>query len=797
MQQAWIIGAAESCEIRIESPYVSGRHCRLERDSTGWTLEDLGSKNGTFVNGLPLRGKTPVQPTDTITLGRSVPMPWPSLPAPQAVAPARVTAAPQPVVQPTFKSVRLPPVGKSIVIGRGADCDVVLDFPMVSSRHASIEHIDGGWLVRDLGSTNGTYVAGKRITAAVEVRAGDVVGLGSYRLTLGTDGRSLLEQDRRGSAVIEAAHVSVDISGRRLIGEVSLVVGPGELVGIMGPSGAGKSTLLAALVGSQQPAEGRVQIGGTDLHARFDELRGQVGYVPQDDIMHADLTVTQALWYSARLRLPRDFSDKEIRERIAKVIEQLGLGGTEHTRIGSAERRGISGGQRKRVNVAMELITDPPILVLDEPTSGLSSIDALSLIRLLRQLADGGKTIVLTIHQPSVEILKVMDGIAVIAKDESTNNIGTLAWYGPAYPDAALFFDPAAGPAPDAEAILRGLESRPVADWRTVYRNSPTYRQWIAGRLSGRASSATEQAARPVSLADVAFQGLTLVQRMLAVKVADTWNTGILLAQAPLIAILIVGVFGKRMQAPLDAVSFASVASAVGMTTFMLALAAVWFGCSNAAREIVAERAIYRRERMVGLSVLAYLGSKVVILGLLCLLRCLVLLVVVGIGCGLEGSWWFALLVLLLAAAAGVAIGLALSAAAKTAEAAAAALPLIILPLVILGGSLLPLADLPAAATYLADTMPSRWAFEGLVVNEALSRSALEVPDPDEAGEIGEEDMAEPWFSTAGWRARRFTPVVMLAALGGIALYAAYAILTAGEDRRSGGIIAREARIPV
>jgi hypothetical protein len=200
---------------------------------------------------------------------------------------------------------------------------------------------------------------------------------------------------------------------------------------------------------------------------------------------------------------------------------------------------------------------------------------------------------------------------------------------------------------------------------------------------------------------------------------------------------------------------------------------------------------------MVGLSVLAYLGSKVVGLGLLCLLQCLVLLVVVGIGCGLAGSWWFALLVILLAAAAGVAIGLALSAAAKTAEAAAAALPLIILPLVILGGSLLPLADLPAAATYLADTMPSRWAFEGLVVNEALSRSALEVPDPDQADGIGLKDMAEQWFSTAGWRARRFTPVVMLAALGGIALYAAYAILTAGEDRRSGGIIAREARIPV
>jgi ABC-type multidrug transport system ATPase subunit/pSer/pThr/pTyr-binding forkhead associated (FHA) protein/ABC-type multidrug transport system permease subunit len=796
--QSWMIGAAAACDIRAESPYVSGRHCRLERDATGWVLEDLGSKNGTFVNGVRLEGKARVTPADTITLGRSFAMPWPAVaePAPSVAASAAAPAKASGHSPPTgLKSVGLPAVGKTILIGRGKDCDVVLDFPMVSSRHASIEHVDGGWIVRDLGSTNGTFVGGHRITEAVEVRAGDVIGLGSYRLTLATDGRRLFEQDRRGTTAIEAVHVSVDAAGRRLVGDVSLVVRPGELVGIMGPSGAGKSTLLAALVGSQEPAEGRVLIGGTDLYSRFDELRGQVGFVPQDDIMHADLTVGEALWYSARLRLPRDFSDEEIRERIATVVSQLGLAGTEQTRIGTADRRGISGGQRKRVNVAMELITDPPMLVLDEPTSGLSSTDALSLVRLLRRLANEGKTVVLTIHQPSVEILKILSGVAVIARDESTNDIGTLVWYGPAYPDAARFFEPAAGSSPDAEAILRGLDSRPVADWRDTYRRSPAHEEWIAARRSGRDSSNTVEEALPVSLLDAAFQAKTLMQRMLAVKFADRWNTGILLAQAPLIALLVAGVFGGRMRGDVDLASWPGVSSAVGMTAFLLGLAAVWFGCSNAAREIVAERAIYRRERMVGLSAIAYLGSKIAVLGILCLLQCLVLLVIVGLGCGLEGSWWYTLAVLFLAALAGMAMGLALSVFSKTPEAAAAALPLVVLPLVILGGSLLPLDELPSPATFLADMMPSRWAFEGLVVNEAIARHECEVPDLERPEEFRLVDMAETWFPIDGWRSGRATPVIMLAALSTLGVYAAYGILTANEGRRGQRLIAQAARI--
>lgn len=775
MPQVWIIGAAESCDIRPSSPYVSGKHCRLEFDGAQWTLEDLGSKNGTYVNGVRVNGRVAVTRKDSITLGQTVSLSWPEMPS-QRSAPGPVSP----------KNLILPKNGQSIIVGRGTACDVVLAFPMVSARHAKIEHTGSGWLVHDLGSTNGVFVRGHRISGPVVVNSGDIVGFGSFRLVLSADGDQLLERDRRSGWAVEVSHLTADVAGRRVLGDVSLVAKQGEMIGIMGASGAGKSTLLATLVGYEEPSEGRVLVGGVDLHARRDELRGQVGYVPQDDIMHPDLTVWQSLWYSARLRLPRDYSNEEIQRRLEQVIVQLGLEGTEHTRIGNADHRGISGGQRKRVNVAMELITDPPILVLDEPTSGLSSVDALAMLKVLRLLAEDGKTVILTIHQPGVESLKLLHGVAVLSKDESTDNVGTLVWYGPAYPDAAQFFEPTQSgqTMPDAEAILRGLASRPAAEWRDAYRKTPQHKGWVTSRLSDPGSVGAEDEPLRASASDAALQAVVLIQRMLAVKRADGWNTMILLAQAPIIGLLIAGVFGGRIRQPLEPSTWQSVTTAVGMTTFLLALSAVWFGISNSAREFVAERAIYRRERMVGLSQMAYLISKVVVLSVFCVIQCAVLFTVVGLGCGLEGSAAYAVVVLVLAATAGMASGLALSAAARTSEAAAAALPLMILPMVVLGGSVLPLEDLPDVAVYFADLMPSRWGFEGLLCNEAAARPMVDVPT---GSGLKRQDVATPWFPDPGWRVRWFVPPAILFALTVLGLYATHAVLAAKRQRRQRG----------
>lgn len=779
----WLIGAAEGCDIRIESPYVSGRHCRLRREANGWTLEDLGSTNGTFVNGIRISAPTNVSPGDRVTLGATVSLPWPD----QSLAAADETV------------VSLPSGRRAIVIGRAPACDVTIDMPMISSRHAILENDGANWRIRDLGSTNGTFVRGRRIDGPVHVVAGDVIGLGSSRLRLAPDGTSLVERDLPGNASIEACAVAVDAGGRRLIQDVSLVVWSGELVAIMGPSGAGKSTLLGTLVGSLRPDAGRVLVAGSDLYANFEQFRGQIGYVPQDDIMHAELTVWQALWFTARLRLPRDYADDEIRRRLNVVIDQLGLAGSEHVRIGSPERRGISGGQRKRVNVAMELVTDPPMLVLDEPTSGLSSTDALAVVKLLRRLADAGKTVVLTIHQPGLEALRQMDALAVIARDASTAEIGTLVWYGPAHPAAAEFFEPR-GPRDDAETVLRGLTQRPVAEWRHAYRRSATYRDWVERRQSPDNVASSPDGRRGASLFDVGSQWWTLVRRSLAIKAADRWTTAVLLLQAPVIGLLVAGVFGGRAAAAADHASWPDTAQAVATTTFLLALAAIWFGCSNAAREIVAERAILRRERMVGLSLTAYLASKLVVLAGLGGIQCGILLAIVGRGCGLEagaGNTW---LTLFLAANVAAVLGLCVSALARSSEAAASVLPLVILPMVILGGILLPLADLPAPATILADAMPSRWAFEGLLVPEAEARPTLELPpvarDEDTAAPTHQredreparprvEDLAEPWFPRTGWRSGADTPAWMLAAMWGLGVIALKLLLDRDDPGRS------------
>ncbi|MCK4684166.1 MAG: ATP-binding cassette domain-containing protein, partial [Pirellulales bacterium] len=245
----------------------------------------------------------------------------------------------------------------------------------------------------------GTFVNGRRIEGSVEIDSGALVQIADRRYRLSQDKQALVPIETKDDS-IEAVNVEVSTgNGKRqktLIHDVSFVIQPGELVAVMGPSGAGKSTLLSIVNGQAVPSRGQVIIGGLDLHDHFELFRGRIGFVPQDDILHADLTVWQALWYAARLRLPADTTDAEIEARIKDVIHCLGLEGTEHTRVGDQRKRGISGGQRKRVNLAMELLTDPPILILDEPTSGLSSTDALAVIQLLRNLSNDGKTIIVT-----------------------------------------------------------------------------------------------------------------------------------------------------------------------------------------------------------------------------------------------------------------------------------------------------------------------------------------------------------------------------------------------------------------
>jgi ABC-type multidrug transport system ATPase subunit len=371
-------------------------------------------------------------------------------------------------------------------IGRDPQCDYPLDYPMISWRHAVLTREGNAYFVTDLNSRNGTYVNGLRVAPRVKtmLQPGSEIGLGSFRFRLLFSGQ-FERREYTGNVAIELVSLTVDIQQKgkphRLLHPVSLTVFPSELISVMGPAGAGKTTLLKAMNGYTVPSNGRVLFNGADLYQFYDRFRLQMGYVPQDDIMHALLTVDEALFYTAKLRT--DLRTHEIRQRTLQVLTDLGIDDIGDRQIGSPEMKVISGGQRKRVNIAMELLSDPNVLFLDEPTSGLSSYDALQVIRLLRRLATSGKTVILTIHQPSLDIYKEFDNLIMVSRDKGQGTSGALSYYGPAYPDSIQFFNPnRGGEELSPEMLLDGLAKQPTSLWVDTYDRSSYKKQFVIDR---------------------------------------------------------------------------------------------------------------------------------------------------------------------------------------------------------------------------------------------------------------------------------------------------------------------------
>ncbi|MBS1789075.1 MAG: FHA domain-containing protein [Acidobacteria bacterium] len=767
------IGGEPDNDVVLDYPMVSGHHARITIVNGAAVIEDLNSTNGTAIGNPKNKIKrSPLTLKDVVYFGSL------RQPASRLIG-GKLTLGAKAQAELAF-------TGQTMTIGRDPKCDLALDYPMVSWQHARLTRAGNQITVEDLGSTNGTFVNGQRISGAVRVKPGDVIGLGSYTFHLTQAGR-LEKRDYRGNLTIEGAGLTVEVPGKRLIEDISLTIYPSELVGLMGPSGAGKTTLMNVLNGYSKPTGGAVFCNGTDLYANYVQFAGHIGYVPQDDIMHRDLTVGQALYYTARLRLPGDFSDDEIRQRIAKVLGQLGLQGTEDVLIGSPERKGISGGQRKRVNLAMELLTDPSVLILDEPTSGLSSVDALMVMKMLRQLADDGKTIIIAIHQPSRDVFSLLDNLVVISRDESTKKIGRLAYYGPAYPDSIYFFNPnhpgrmaqedqTADRRPSPDELLDGLERTKTAEWVRRYEASDYKRQYVTER-TGKRPSNVELAPSGVSRRPGMMQWWTLTKRCFEIKLKDSWGTGILLAQAPIIALLIVLVFGKQVGMDPRPVSldqpdvirqFYDTAVAMRVTMFLMVVAALWFGCSNAAQEIVGELAVYRRERKVNLKIPSYIGSKFSVLGLMCVIQCLLLAGIVYLGCGLRGALPPIYGTLTLTALVGVALGLAASAWADTMDRASRLVPIILLPMIIMGGALLPVDKMTLPWT--THIIPSRWSYEALLLTETDSRGRIPIV-PGWNNE--EKDMAYEHFPPT----KRSGAKTSIAVLGGTLAVLVFLIL--------------------
>jgi ABC-type multidrug transport system ATPase subunit/pSer/pThr/pTyr-binding forkhead associated (FHA) protein len=712
------IGRSPDSDVQIDLPIIGWNHAIITHENGKFILEDRNSRNGTSIGQIGNRIQRAVlDPSNDVFFGSY------KISAAQLLSKGKKVE----IGDAVFQKVAFPGNKNQMEIGRDPDCDVPLQVPMVSWRHARLLRAPEGIFVEDLSSRNGTFVDGVRISGKVLVKPGQEIGLGSFRFQL-LEGGHLAQREYYGNVTIEANEIVVNApNGKRLLNPVSLTVFPSELVALMGPAGAGKTTLLKALNGYTRPVEGRVLFNGHSLYDYYDSFRQQMGYVPQDDIVHPQLTVRQALYFSARLRT--DLTDSEIDTRTLKVLRELGIADKIDTVIGSPERKTLSGGQRKRVNIALELITDTPVLFLDEPTSGLSSYDAESVVDLLKQLSTAGKTVVTTIHQPSLKVYKQFDDLLMVSRDQG-DSPGALVYFGPAYPDSIQFFNSPASagqvslahqPPPaelNPEMLFSGMnavdETNRTETWRKRFQESHYQKEFVTGR-SGKQPPARGKTGEEKPRRVFGFtQWLALVRRNLIVKVQDRAQTAILLAQAPFFAALVCVI-----ASPLDKTDFQGLSEKLLIAHFLMVVAAIWFGCNNAARDIVGEWTIYKRERMVTLKLIPYVFSKLAVLFALCVFQCGSMLGIVYYVCGLHSNFLYQFASLLIASLIGAGLGLCISAISRTNESAIALLPVVLLPVIALGGGMRPIYQLPVAGRIVSTVIPSRWAFEANLLQEA------------------------------------------------------------------------------
>lgn len=582
-------------------------------------------------------------------------------------------------------SVAVPYITEGVLtIGRDGSCDVVVDDVLVSRHHADVHLSASGGSVVDHKSSNGTYVDGRRVRQA-PLSEGSIVTVGRTNFALRSGVLAVIDDPDQLELVVEGLRVE-DRTGRAIIRDISFEVPPSSLVAIIGPSGAGKSTVVKAIVGAVRASAGHVFYGGLDLLNGLGSTRRGIGYVPQDDILHSGLTVERSLYFAARLRLAHDTDDVEIEQRISRVLEMLGLSDHRTKRIDQ-----LSGGQRKRASTAMELLTEPPLLVLDEPSSGLDPGNEKSLMELLADLAHDDATsaaaarrVLVVTH--SVQSLELCDLVLVLSPGTPDEPGGRVAYYGP---PAELF---AEFEVEDHADVYRSLET----GYRTAENPGLTLRPRET-RSSTRRSSDDRHDRSALPRGE---QFRLLTRRYVEVLRADRSNLILIAAQVPVIGAMLALITGGAFERG-DAPSTGLMVLLLGMVLSMTYVAA-----SNAIREIVKESAILQRELALGVDPVAYVASKVAVLGAITAGQAVLLVLIATSRAGpldidpLLGPLLLDArveLMVIVAATGLAAVGLALlvSALVSNADRAMSLLPVVLLAMYLLSGGPTDLDDNP------------------------------------------------------------------------------------------------------
>ena len=631
----------------------------------------------------------------------------PSAVKPQEVSVSNLATKMIQALLPSRSGALQQPLG-SATIGRATDNDIVIQDVLASRHHAFLTQTPLGTEIRDAHSVNGTFVNGVRVGSAV-LTEGDVVTIGNVDLVFTRDTlvRRTEAATRTGGLEVNAVCFTVD-RGKQLLDHISLTARPGTLTAIIGGSGAGKTTLSRLIAGYTSPTSGSVTFEGHNIHTEYASMRSRIGMVPQDDVVHRQLTVNQALGYAAELRLPPDTSKSDRQQVVAQVLEELELTKHADTRVDK-----LSGGQRKRASVALELLTGPSLLILDEPTTGLDPALDRQVMMMLRQLADAGRVVLIVTH--SVSYLDVCDQLLLVAPGGKTAFLGPPSQIGAAMGTtnwADIFTKVGADP---DEANRRFLaENRPPKE-------APS-------------DASPKDLGEPVHT-NVQRQFSTVARRQVRLVISDRGYTLFLALLPFLIGVLTLTVRGKTGYGMGDPTSNSP--NQPDQILVMLTVGAVFMGTALTIRDLVGERPIFRREQAVGLSTMAYLLAKIAVFSVFATVQAAIATVISVVGWGqpianavVLGNVSFELFVDVAATCvASALLGMALSAIASSQDQIMPLLVVAIMSQLVFCGGLIWVTNRPVL-DQLSWGTPARWGYAASASTIDTHRLVVGPTDP-------------------------------------------------------------------
>ena len=517
--------------------------------------------------------------------------------------------------------------------------------------------------------------------------------------------------------------------------DLSFTLHQGELLAIMGGSGTGKTTLLSLLNGSLTPQEGTITINGHSITEP--EAKALIGFVPQDDLLIEELTVYQNLWFTAKLCF-EGMSDAELDRRVMKTLKDLGLDAAKDLKVGSAINKYISGGQRKRLNIALELIREPAVLFLDEPTSGLSSADTEKVINLLKEQTFKGKLIIVNIHQPSSDVYKLFDRLWLLDKGGypvfDGNPIDAITYFKEAanYADAETSACPTCGNV-NPEIVLNIIDEKALNNSGEISdERKMTPQEWHELYLKNR-EELPKPAVGTVPPSDQKKPGALkqlgiFLHRNIRTKITNVQYLCITLLEAPLLA-LVCALLTRY--APPEGYTVMDNKNLVSYF-FMAIIVATFLGMSGSAEEIIKDRALLKREKFLQLSYFSYIGSKIIYMAIVCMIQTLLFILIGNFVMGLQGlfgTWW---LILFITALLSSLVGLLLSQCLSSIVAIYISIPILLIPQILLCGLVVSFSDLTPKSTtgnvpVIGDLIPSRWAYEALAVT-SFTDNAYKAP---------------------------------------------------------------------